>query len=450
MAQSRLGRTTTSKTARDSISRGPGKLAVGGSFPVDRPDTYGQLLMLALSTGLYMVIGPVGVASLPFVWHSNALVSLVTAGWLAWQMAGSLGKDMSRGRIAALAGLSWAIAIGLTVLSRIQSDDFAGLPVMAFLRGTVAVSGMCGVMLTVRLLRPVVFGPGANRSRLAVATLGLGLLLATLPAVTQFQALVNARQAELLELLGQSRLGEARRLARELELADPSRQISGQSIDFLSRQLTEHLQSLFQQAQFLSADRSLDGRVELGRVLAILGERDAAIESLMSAIEQQPRSARAWQILGAVYEHREEWGEALQAYQTAAELWPQSASTEEAQSGEIAAWKGIAFVQRKRGQLSAADAVYQHLIARAPTAPNHFLLAQFYDSAERSPTAIEHARQAALLDPTNYGAPATDLIRKVSQGGFGCLAGLKHRVMPDVSRVRASDLSRPLVAGLKP
>jgi tetratricopeptide (TPR) repeat protein len=100
--------------------------------------------------------------------------------------------------------------------------------------------------------------------------------------------------------------------------------------------------------------------------------------------------------------------------------------------------------------LREADAAYQQLIAIAPTAPNHFLLARFYESAERSATAIAHARQAATLDPTNYGAPAVDLIRKVSQGGFGCLAGLKYRAMPDISNVSAPALSRPLVAGVKP
>lgn len=448
MSRSRLRRGTNSKAAREAISRETPRVSVGDSRPVSRPDLFGLLLML--SAGLYMVIGPVGVPSLPFVWHSSALVSLVTASWLAWQIAGSLGEGMSRGRIAGFAGLGWAIAIGLTVVSRMQSNEFAGLSAMALLRVTIAVAGMCGVMFTVRLLRPAVFGTGADPSRLTVATLGLGFLLVSLPAATQFQALVHARQTELQEFLGQSRLSEARRAAREVALADPERQISGQSARLLSRQLAEHLQSLSRQAHHLSADRSFDGRLEFGRVLAILDERDAAIESLTAAIEQQPHSARAWQILGAVYEHQEAWADALQAYQTAAELWPQSASSEEARAGEIAAWKGIAFAQRKRGQLSDADAAYQQLIAIAPTAPNHFLLAQFYESAERSATAIEHANRAATLDSANYAAPATDLIRKVSQGGFGCLAGLKHRVMPDTSNVSAPALSRPLVAGVKP
>lgn len=444
MSQARERRREISRTARDALSRDPRN--------VDRLDIYGLLLMLALSAGLYLVIGPVGVASLPFVWHSSALVSLATAAWLAWQIAGGLGSVISRRRIAVLAGIGWAIAIGLTVVSRMQSDRAADLPLMAVLRVTIAVCGMCGVMLTVRALRPAVFGIGtaADRNHLSFATIGLGFLLVTLPAVTQFQALVHARQTELQELLGQSRLSEARRLARELELADPDRQLSGQSIRILSRQLTEHLQTLSRQAQLLSADRSLEGRIESGRILAVLGDRDAAIESLTAAIEQQPRSARAWQILGAVYEHREEWGDALQAYQTAAELWPESPSPEDAQSGQIAAWKGIAFAQRKQGRLSEADAAYQQLIVIAPTAPNHFLLARFYESAERSATAIEHARQAATLDPTSYDAPAADLIRKVSQGGFGCLAGLKHRVMPDDSRVNAIALSRPRIAGVKP
>lgn len=444
MSQSRERRRETSRATRDRLSRDPRN--------IDRLDIYGLLLMLALSAGLYLVIGPVGVPSLPFVWHSSALVSLATAAWLAWQIAGSLGNVTSRRRIVVLAGIGWAIAIGLTVVSRMQSDRVWDLPLMAVSRVAIAVCGMCGVMLTVRVLRPAVFGVGAvaDRNHLRFATIGLGFLLVTLPAVTQFQALVHARQTELQELLGQSRLSEARRLARELELADPDRQLSGQSIKVLSRQLTEHLQTLSRQARHLSADRSIDGRIERGRILAILGEHDAAIESLTAAIERQPRSARAWQILGAVHEHREEWVDALQAYQTASELWPESPSPEDAQSGQIAAWKGIAFAQRKQGQLREADAAYQQLIAIAPTAPNHFLLARFYESAERSATAIEHARQAATLDPTNYDAPAADLIRKVSQGGFGCLAGLKHRTRPDDSHVNVSVLSRPRIAGGKP
>lgn len=452
MSRSRERRGMNSKTACEAISRETPRVSVGDSRPVSRPDLFGVLLILTLSAGLYMVIGPVGITSLPFVWHSSALVSLVTAAWLAWQIAGSLGNEMSRGRIAAFAMFGWSIAIVLTVMSRAKPDGFAVFPLAAALRVSIAVSGMCGVMLTVGALRPTVFGivTGTDRPELTVAMLCLGFLLVTLPSVTHFQALISARQADLQELLGQSRLSEARRAARELALADPERTISGQSVGLLSRQLAEHLQSLSRQAHHLAADRSFDGRIEFGRVLAVLGERDAAIESLTAAIEQQPHSARAWQILGAVYEHDEAWADALQAYQTAAELWPQSASSEEAGAGEIAAWKGIAFAQRKRGQLSDADVAYQQLIAIAPTAPNHFLLAQFYESAERSATAVEHARQAATLDPTNYAAPATDLIRKVSQGGFGCLAGLKHRVMPDTSNTSVPALSRPLVAGVKP
>lgn len=444
MSRSRERRREPSRAMSDGLSRDPRN--------IHRLDIYGLLLMLALSAGLYLVIGPVGVPSLPFVWHSSALVSLATAAWLAWQIAGSLGNVISRRRNMVLAGIGWAIAIGLTVMSRMQSDRVWDLPLMAVSRVAIAVCGMCGIMLTVRVLRPAVFGVGAvaDRNHLRFATIGLGFLLVTLPAVTQFQARVHSRQTELQELLGQSRLGEARRLAREIELADPDRQLSGESIKVLSRQLTEHLQTLTRQARHLSADRSFDGRIEFGRVLAVLGERDAAIESLTAAIEQQPQSARAWQILGAVYEHDEAWADALQAYQTAAELWPQSESSDEARAGDIAAWKGIAFAQRKRGQLSDADTAYQQLIAIAPTAPNHFLLAQFYESAERSATAIEHANRAATLDSANYAAPATDLIRKVSQGGFGCLAGLKHRVMPDTSNVSAPALSRPLVAGVKP
>jgi len=232
-------------------------------------------------------------------------------------------------------------------------------------------------------------------------------------------------------------------------LADPGCEISGQPIGLLSRQLTEHLQILSQQARLLSADRSLEGRIESGRILAILGERDAAIECLTAAIEQQPRSAQTWQILGAVYEHQEEWSDALQAYQTAAELWPHNTTLDEDMSGQIAAWKGIAFVQRKQGRLREADAAYQQFIAIAPTAANHFLLAQFYESAERSATAIAHARQAATLDPTNYDAPAADLIRKVSQGGFGCLAGLRHRTSPNASHTNNTTMPRPPIAGVK-
>jgi hypothetical protein len=60
------------------------------------------------------------------------------------------------------------------------------------------------------------------------------------------------------------------------------------------------------------------------------------------------------------------------------------------------------------------------VLALAPTAESHFLLAQFYEDTQQAMKAEAHARQAMILDRRRYLAEGQNLIDKLITLHFGC------------------------------
>ncbi len=384
----------------------------------DLPSVRQGLAIAVLSALLYLIVGPVGVPGLPYVWHTAAVASLVFASLFAWQCSGLLERSWTRSRRAGLAVAGAVVSVVLCITMRGQPGTLAIWPVGDVLRNLVAVSGMTAIAVAARLAFPQATGSTTQTS--PASMLWLGALLAVLPAWTQFHATVEKSQQSLTELIGQHQLGEALQVAGELSLAAPDLRISSRPVSSVRDDLAAQLNGLVQQAQQIAGEASPESRIQLGRTFAILGEPELALESLQQGLAFQPDSAQAWQILGTVYEHQQDWPAARRAYTRAVELWTQQDDQVSGIAGEVAAWKGIGFAARKAGDLRAAEAAYQQVLHRDPSAAHHFLLAQFYESAERDSSAIAHARIAAELAPGTFAAPAADIVNQVAKGGFGC------------------------------
>jgi hypothetical protein len=63
---------------------------------------------------------------------------------------------------------------------------------------------------------------------------------------------------------------------------------------------------------------------------------------------------------------------------------------------------------------------YRKLVARAPTAAHHFLLAQCYREHQKATLAAEHATTAIALD-SQFREPGEALLSSLSMDHFGCL-----------------------------
>lgn len=151
----------------------------------------------------------------------------------------------------------------------------------------------------------------------------------------------------------------------------------------------------------------------------MLGRTDDALGVLAvdTALQKHPEACN---LRGTIYEARGAWRQSLDWYGRAKAAWQMEATSKNRDRGLTLAAKGVAYSQRRLGNYREAEAAYLELLAIAPTADTHFLLAQFYEDAQRAARAQHHAREAAKLDPAHYARPARDLIDKLVTLHFGC------------------------------
>jgi tetratricopeptide (TPR) repeat protein len=123
---------------------------------------------------------------------------------------------------------------------------------------------------------------------------------------------------------------------------------------------------------------------------------------------------------GTIRENRGDWDEGLAAYRAARSAWEARPPSPARDAGIVQAATGAAYCLRKSGHYARAEAAYLELLALAPTADSHFLLAQFYEDAQQAAKAREHARRAIELAPDRYAQAGERLIKKMALNQFGC------------------------------
>ena len=225
---------------------------------------------------------------------------------------------------------------------------------------------------------------------------------------------------ELQGLLKQSRLGEAQPLATMLSRLDSQGALAGGPLQRLAGEIDRTVSALQARVvQPLAADADDGDRISRAQDLAMLGRTDEAL-AVLTASPALEASPVACNLRGTIYETRREWRQARAWYSRAKTIWEQELESPERTAGLAQAATGIGFAERKLGRYREAEAAYQQVLALAPTADSHFLLAQFYEDTQQAGKAQQHARAAMSLDPGRYSQPAGELIDKLVTLHFGC------------------------------
>lgn len=227
----------------------------------------------------------------------------------------------------------------------------------------------------------------------------------------------------LREILDQSRLEEARRLAANILDLNPAAQFQGKPLRDWGRILEGQVRAITARvASPLPESASADEQLERARELAILDRVPEALALLLPLVERPQPSPEACVLQGTILQTTEDWNGALRWYRPLVKESAFPGKTGAATQLQIAATRGIAFCERKRGDYPAAEAAYLRLLQLSPRAETHFLLAQFYEDTQQAQRAGEHARRAITLAPARYQADGDRLIDRLVVRQFGCLA----------------------------
>lgn len=391
----------------------------------------GGLLLAAASLGAAFWGGGPAWTRSPFVWLDVAAVSLLCA----MPFAVGYGVRLSR-RFSSATALFVATVLLAGVPALLHFGNAVGLVwwaeqwewSLAALRAVSAVSASVGGVLFVaalaRLGRGGTSTRGLNRSRWSFVVL---LLVAAVVPEVYVDARCRRVRDRMLEHYNSERTVDAWNSARSLSVLRPSltvtfgaqSQVTGiaQFAEMLQRR-KEHLQR--QLAVLETRDGSIS-QLRRAAILAQLSRRNEAAALLVPIAESGSPSEQlnACLLLGANDEHRERWQAALDRYRRALKLASQSPSASQ-QAAYAAALKGVGISSLKLGRYDEAGEAYRALIASAPTAANHFLLAQFYEETQRTDLARQHAQKAIELSPGRFRRPANALMDRLVTRQFRC------------------------------
>lgn len=355
---------------------------------------------------------------LPFVWRDVLFVYLLSALPVALLISHRACRIDSRGRIMGeifiLLVVMGALLIGIPAASISFAMAHAWLMRTALALLMVLLPAMAIAAVSSQRLH---FNYTSDRWLYAGAA---GLTLLVLP-VLYVEARSRHDANQVMELVGQMRFGEARLAAAQLHGLNPLIALRNrQPLSELVAQLETVVHDLEARvAVRLSPVSTRAARLERAQALAMLGRTDEAL----SLLQTLPDSDLAMNNLYAtILENTNAWAQARDRYFRAHAGWQSAAPTEERLAGIMQACQGLGYCERKLGRIAAAEAAYLELLAVAPTAENHFLLAQFYEDTQRSSQAYTHARRAIQLNPRQFQDDGQKLINKLATSHFGCLS----------------------------
>lgn len=311
--------------------------------------------------------------------------------------------------------LAWSSHHASSTLSGYDAWESFGLrPALAFWIMTSAVLAVGNL-------------PGCQQpvqtARQGIVVWGLVWITALLVPSFYIQSRVIEMVTTIDEYLGSGRMGDARVLTREVCILSPWEKMGGMPVGDLARDLDLDCHGIEQSLALMNRRpvHSEEYTYHEARLLTILGRRAAAVRLLEPWTGKPSTSPLTYQLLGNIFQQQENWPDSERQYQRALKAWQKLPRSEQQQAGIVSAWKGIAFAERKRGNYEEAEAAYLSTLSLAPTADQHFLLAQFYEDTQQTTKARDHAQQAMALDAARYGVSGKKLITSLQQQHFGCL-----------------------------
>jgi uncharacterized membrane protein len=341
----------------------------------------------------------------PFVWTDVAVVYFLASLPLAATIAAGV-----RSRVGTILGLTIGITCLVTAVALWSSGST---------RTAIAIVTAIGLMLVVGAVsRSHSYDGDPSTRHLIMPLFGLGVL-AVLPWV-YLEARRIRDDRELAEFLDQSRLGDAQFIARQALLLDANRTFRGKSLRDVLVEVNGVVRELEARAAYpLPAGADVDVLLGRARDLAMLGRTEEALPLLEQAMSS-PAAADALLLLGTIYQVRQQFSASADAFRRGADLLEDRPASTERTTALVSAYIGIAFAQRKLGRNAASEVAYQQALELDPSADNHFLLAQFYESAQQAVSAQHHARQAARLAPERYAQRSSQLVDRLITHHFGC------------------------------
>lgn len=237
------------------------------------------------------------------------------------------------------------------------------------------------------------------------------------------QSRVDEMVTRINDYLGSGRMGDARQLTREVCVLSPWEKIGGNPAGDVARDLDRDCFGIEQSLALMKRRpvHSEEYTYHEARLLTMLGQRAAAIRLLEPWTGKNSTSPLTYQLLGNIFQQQESWADSERQYRQALKAWQKLPHSEQQQEGIVTALKGMAFSERKRGNYAEAEAAYLSALSLAPTADQHFLLAQFYEDTQQTGKARDHAHQAMALDASRYDSSGKKLIASLQQQHFGCL-----------------------------
>jgi Tetratricopeptide repeat len=374
----------------------------------------------------------------PFVWLDVAVVSLLCAMPFAVAVTERLAGAIPR--VVAIVGSLFLLGAVREMMdpdatSRVLFDWRSSEWGLAAVRIAISVAACLGGTMLVAALRPRNRAANAGSGRGGLVTCLLLFAIAAGVPESYLDARCRRERERMREFSTGGRTVDASRIARSLEILRPGSRVeagstSGEvSIAELARELSRHAEALRRQLDSLPETDDPRVRLQRARLLARLSRRREAIRELAPVADAGPPSQQieACLLLGTIHEHAEDWGAGRRWYDKASELAANSTPRPEKRL-LATALKGVAFTSRKLGRYAEAESAYQKLITLAPTAENHFLLAQFYDDAQQGEKAQRHARQAIRLAPHRFTRSGEQLIDRVVTTDFGCFSAFLREI----------------------
>lgn len=387
------------------------------------------VVLLGTWIGVLLFTGAVDGILLPFAWTEVGAIYILCGlpiAALTWrtfgqkvlqeQHATSIALAISAALLVVFHLLSWNV---VATDAPIELLTQAGM-LTRIVAAMVAANGLVGTYFVFNNAWFV----SENQERYQTSTIQwiFALLLLLLVPATYERARCQADAKTAFEYLSQSRLAEAAELLKHCAVLQSDGAFGGRKFGEVVNELAREIEPLKLRVQPpLSPDASIGQRIERGTHLAILGRSDEAIVLLLpSASSTEFAENSGHQLLGTLYQDRHDWDESLFHFHLGHEHWQNAPSSVHQQAGLLQSLQGQALALRKLGRIEEAEAAYQQLVQLAPSAENHFLLAQFYEDIQETSLATQHAQQAMLLSPAKFRTSGEALISKMKANHFGC------------------------------